>query len=309
MTEELVTRVLSNAPEVLEAIRNGLYRVCGGVIRVAKGHEGAGQIVGHLKFPGGEQQTRESIEKLQQALGDQLGSLETLQTANLALSGLNLAVSAAGFVIVCKKLNGISSQLDAHTEKLDQLCEFVVEARAIDQLRDTAKFRSTVKVIRQFDEMEDLDGLKSQIPGLHEQYEVTRLMLERLASGAASQGFLESLALQEQLQERLMYLAFMQSYVHQKIGAHKFAVEALHELQDDWVSIHSTIVDSITVNKDWVGQLSQKSGAQIVAMLDYRKQAVPGIEYQASLLEFTMGRPANLDRFESANDEILFLAA
>jgi len=309
VTEELVTRVLSNATDVLEGIRSGLYRECGGVIRVAKGHKGAGQIVGHLKFPDGEQQARESIEKLQQVLGDQLGSIETLQTANLALSGLNLAVSAAGFVVVCNKLNGISSQLDSQAETLNELKAYAVEASAIDQLRDTARFRSTVKVIRQFDEMEDLDGLKSQIPGLHEQYEVTRLMLERLASGAASQDFLDSLPLQKQLQERLMYLACMQSYVHQKIGAHKFAVEALRELQDDWLSIHSAIVDSIETNKNWVGQLSQQSGAQIVAMLDYRKQAAPGIEYQVSLLEFTMERPANLGSLESSNDEILFLAA
>ena len=309
MTEELVTRVLSNAPEVLEGIRNGVYRVYGGVIRVAKGNEGAGRIIGHLQFPDGEQQARESIEKLQQVLGDQLGSIETLQTANLALSGLNLAVSAAGFVVVCNKLNGISSQLDSQAETLNELKAYAIEASAIDQLRDTARFRSTVKVIRQFDEIQDLDGLKNQIPGLHEQYEVTRLMLERLASGAARQGFLESLPLQKQLQERLMYLACMQSYVHQKIGAHKFAVEALRELQDDWLSIHSAIVDSIEANKNWVGQLSQQSGAQIVAVLDYRKQAAPGIEYQASLLEFTMERPANLGRLESANDEILFLAA
>ena len=105
------------------------------------------------------------------------------------------------------------------------------------------------------------------------------------------------------------YLACMQSYVHQKIGAHKFAVEALRVLQDDWLSIHSAIVDSIETNKNWVRQLSQQSGAQIVAMLDYRKQAAPGIEYQASLLEFTMERPANLGSLESSNDEILFLAA
>jgi hypothetical protein len=309
VNEELVRRVLTHAPEVLEGIRNGVYRVYGGVIRVAKGHDGAGRIIGHLQFPDGEQQTRESIEKLQQVLGDQLGSIEMLQTANLALSGLNLAVSAAGFVVVCNKLNGISSQLDSQAETLNELKAYAVEASAIDQLRDTARFRSTVKVIRQFDEMEDLDGLKSQIPGLHEQYEVTRLMLERLASGATSQGFLDSLPLQKQLQERLMYLACMQSYVHQKIGARKFAVEALRELQDDWFSIHSAIVDSIETNKNWVGQLSQQSGAQIVAMLDYRKQAAPGIEYQASLLEFTMERPASFGSLESANDEILFLAA
>lgn len=309
MNEKLVRRVLTHAPEVLEGIRNGVYRVYGGVIRVTKGHAGAGRIIGHLQFPDGEQKTRESIEKLQQVLGDQLGSIEALQTANLVLSGLNLAVSAAGFVVVCNKLNDISSQLDSQTEKLDELRAHAVEDRAIDQLRDTARFRGTVKAIRQFDEMEDLDRLKDQVPGLHEQYEVTRMMLERLASGAARQGFVESLALQEQLQERLMYLACMQSYVHQKIGAHKFAVDALRELQDDWLSINSEIVDSIAANKDWVGQLSQQSGAQIVAMLDYRKQAAPGIEYQASLLEFTMERPANRGRLESATDEIMFLAA
>lgn len=319
VSQDVLSRTLGSVQDVIEGVQSGLYTVWGGVVRIAKGHEGAGQIVGHLQFPGNAQQAKESIERLAEKLGgiqgsvdaikESLGMLQSLQVANLALSGLNLAVSVAGFAIVCSKLNGISDQLASQSAKLDQLVDLAVEAKELQFLRDTARFRSTVKTIRLFAEMGDLEGLKGQISALYEQYEFTKLALERSSSRACSNSFLSSLELLQCLQERMMYLGFLKSYVQQRVGAHKFAVEALRELQYDWLAISTVIVDSVADNEDWVGQLTQSSAGKIVSLLRYRKEAAPAIEYQASLLDFSSERPSLLESLSNETAEIKLLVA
>jgi hypothetical protein len=316
---DVLSRSLGSAQEVFDGIQSGLYTVWGGVVRIAKGNEGAGQIIGHLQFPGDAQQAKESIERLAEKLGgvqggvdaiqEGLGMLQSLQVANLALSGLNLAVSVAGFAIVCSKLNGISDQLASQSARLDQLVDLAVDAKELEQLRDTARFRGTIKTIRQFAEMGDINGLKGQISGLHEQYEFTKLTLERSASRACSDSFLNSLELLRCLQERMMYLGFLLSYVQHRVGAHKFAVEALRELQSDWLTISTVIVDSISVNQDWVGQLTNASAENIFSLLQHRKEVAPAIEYQASLLEFASERPLLIELLNSETAEVRLLAA
>ncbi|SER43329.1 MULTISPECIES: hypothetical protein [Pseudomonas] len=319
MSAEILARAIGSAPEIIEGIRSGLYTVWGGVVRVTKGYEGAGQIVGHLQFPGDTQQAQQAIDQLTQRLGGIQGSvdalqqglnvLQSLQTANLALSGLNLAVSVAGFAIVCSKLNKISDQLASQSAKINQLVDLAVEAKEVQQLRDTARFRSAVKTIRQFAEMGDIEGLKGQIGSLHEQYEFTKLVLERSASRASSRSFLTSLELLQCLQERMMYLGFLQSFVQQKTGAPKFAIEALRELQTDWLAISTVIVDSVAANESWVAQLTQAEADNIVSLLRYRKEAMPALEYQASLLEFVAKRPGGIELLSNDTPEIRFIAA
>lgn len=319
MSQDVLSRTLGSVQEVIDGIQSGLYTVWGGVVRVAKGHEGAGQIIGHLQFPGDAQQAKESIERLQQMLGgiqggvdaiqESLGVLQSLQVANLALSGLNLAVSVAGFAIVCSKLNGISGQLELQSAKLDQLVDLSVEAKELQQLRDTARFRSTVKTIRQFADLGDINGLKGQVSTLHEQYEFTKLTLERSASMACSDSFLSSLELLRCLQERMMYLGFLQSYVQHRVGANKFAVEALRELQSDWLAMSTVIVDSISANQDWVGKLTHASADNIVSFLQHRIEVAPAIEYQASLLEFASEKPQLIELLNGETTEVRLLAA
>lgn len=323
VNQDVISRTVSSMQEVIDGVKSGVYTVWGGVVRITKGQEGAGQIVGHLQIPGDSEQAKESIERLQQVLGQKLegiqggvnaiqGSLDVLQSlqvANLALSGLNLAVSVAGFAIVCKKLNGISGQLESQSARLDQLVDVAVEANQVEQLRDVARFRGTVKTVRQFSEMGDIGGLKSQISCLHEQYEFTKLTLERTASRACTDSFLKSLDLLRCLQERMMYLGLMQSFVQHKVGAPKFAVEALRDLQSDWLSINTVIVDSISANREWVEGLTHESAGNIVSLLDYRKITAPAIEYQAGLLEFVADKPQLIEMLDTEIAEIMFLAA
>lgn len=312
MSAEILARTISSAPEIVEGIRSGLYRVWGGVVRYAAGNPKGGQIVGHLQFPSDAGQASEQISRLQEALSgaqESLGVLQNLQYANLALSGLNLAVSVAGFAIVCNKLNGISEQLNRQSEKLDVLIEMARDAKAREELRDNARFRTVLWTVRQSAEQGDIQGLKSQVGNLREQYEITKLTLNRAAAGTTDKGFVESLDVLKSLQQRMMYLGFLQAYVQQRTAGEKYAIEVLQELQADWLQINTVVVEAIAANQEWVEQLSQDAGDNVVSFLEFRKQAAPAIEYQIGLLEFTASNPEAASLFNEDVTEIRFLAA
>ncbi len=312
MSAETLVRALSSAPEILEGIRSGLYTVWGGVVRYSAGNSKGGQIVGHLQFPGDAGQASEQLAKLQQALSgaqESLGVLQNLQYANLALSGLNLAVSVAGFAIVCKKLNGISEQLHQQSEKLDVLIEMASDAKAREELREQARFRAALKTVRQFAEQGDIQGLKSQVVNLNEQYETTKLTLKEAAANATRKGFVNSLDVLHSLQQRMMYVSFLQAYVQQRTAGEKYAIDTLRELQEDWLQISTVVVEAIAANQEWVEKLTQDEGDNVVSFLELRKQAAPAIEYQLALLEYAASHPEAAELLNEEVSEIRFLAA
>lgn len=312
MSAEILARAISSAPEIIEGIKSGLFKVWGGVVRYAAGHPKGGQIVGHLQFPGDVAQAAEQLAMLQQTLSGvegALGVLQSLQYANLALSGLNLAVSVAGFAIVCKKLNGISEQLQRQSEKLDVLIEMASAAKAREELRDSARFRAVLWTVRQSAEQGDLLGLKSQVNNMREQYELTKLTLNQAAANATGKGFVDSLEVLQNLQQRMMYLGFMQAYVQQHTAGEKYAIEVLQELQADWMKISTVVVEAIVANQEWVEQLTQDQGNNVVSFLEFRKQAAPAIEYQLGLLEYAASHPEAAGLLNEEVTEIRFLAA
>ena len=312
MSAEILARTIGSVPEIIEGIRSGLFKVHGGVVRYAAGHPRGGQIVGHLQFPGDAAQAAEQLAKLQQTLSGvegALGVLQNLQYANLALSGLNLAVSVAGFAIVCKKLNGISEQLNQQSEKLDVLIEMARDAKAREELRDSARFSSVLWTVRQSAEQGDLLGLRNQVGNLREQYEVTKLTLNRAAAGATDKGFVDSLDVLNSLQQRMMYLGFLQAYVQQRTAGEKYAIEVLQELQTDWLQISTVVVETIAANQEWVEQLTQDAGDNVVSFLSFRKQAAPAIDYQVGLLEYAASHPEAAELLNEEVTEIRFLAA
>lgn len=312
MSAEILARTISSAPEIIEGIKSGLFNVWGGVVRYAAGHPKGGQIVGHLQFPGDAAQAAEQLAMLQQTLSGvegTLGVLQSLQYANLALSGLNLAVSVAGFAIVCKKLNGISEQLQRQSEKLDVLIEMASAAKAREELRDIARFSAVLWTVRQSAEQGDLQGLKSQVNNMREQYELTKLTLNQAAANATGKGFVDSLEVLQNLQQRMMYLGFIQAYVQQHTAGEKYAIEVLQELQADWMKISTVVVEAIVANQEWVEQLTQDQGNNVVSFLEFRKQAAPAIEYQLGLLEYAASHPEAAGLLNEEVTEIRFLAA
>src|SRR5690606_2099665 len=174
---------------------------------------------------------------------------------------------------------------------------------------DYAKFSAVLDNIRQFSGSNDVAMLTSQITSLREQYAVTRMTLRHAAMGLVSGSAIQSLDVINNLQRRMMYLGFLQSYVQQKIGAAYYAHDALFRLNKDWREINEAVIDSIIENKEWVEELPYDVADNVVSFLEYRKVVSPAIEYQESLLELAVGNPAALNTLVEDVDEIQFLAA
>ncbi len=316
---EVLYRTFQQSPEILEGLKTGLYAIYGGVIRVTKGNDKAGSIIAHLKFPGNAEQTAESIEKLKSSLSNiqggidtlqnSLGTLQNLQYANIALAGLNLAVSAAGFAIVCKKLNNIESILHTHTEKLDTLLSLALDAQLKASFQQTARFNAVITTARQFVEMNDYEQLKTLIRPFNEQYEFTSLILKNCARSANDPTFLTSLPELSLLQERFMHLGICLSYIQQKINAPKYAIETMQKMQNDWLEINETIVETLTSSPETIHALTQHNAGSIRSFLDYRKERISGIEYQTNLLILAEKRPELTQVINAESDDILLLAA
>ena len=137
-------------PHVLDGVNSGLYKVTGSVVRdVASGkgvaflqetnilQNSIGMVLGltsgfmPLEMAVNTFQNAVIISKLN-AIQSSLSILQAMQIGTLALSGLNLGVSVAGFAIMNRKLNQIRDQLNAIDQKIDQ----VTEDRRIDEIND-----------------------------------------------------------------------------------------------------------------------------------------------------------------------------
>ena len=317
--DELI-RTIGNAPEIIEGIRNGTLQIWGGVIRHVKGTDNAGQIVAHLKFPSDPQQIEEGLDTLRQMIGQgmqttqagfdaiqgSLGVLQSLQTANLALSGLNLAVSAAGFAIVCHKLGEISRKIDAQSARLDQLLDLALEGRQRERFRDEARFLALVDSAKQFSESGDVEQLKSLVLHFREQYEFTLLVLKKLAADAdrTFQWMDEG----QLLQNRLVHLGLFLSRVQLCIGAPRYAEDALRRVAEDVASLNQTRV-ALLSDEAFACRAASDHEPQLLSFLQSGKDMLPALEYQANLVAFIRQQPEAAALLESDSSEILLLAA
>lgn len=122
--------------EIKKLIKEGKAEVYGGVVRFINSGSKNGQIIQHLQFP-----MEDNLENYTNIL-NQLGSLDkkfesatevigmlqkaqglgnVIGVANLAMSGLNLCVTAVGFTVVINKLTKINGKLDSIQSDIDEL--------------------------------------------------------------------------------------------------------------------------------------------------------------------------------------------
>lgn len=304
-----LARELPNVPGLEEGIISGKYKVWGGVVRLAKGQEGAGQIVGHLVIPNNAAEALDNLGEQLGALQGQLSGLQSLQVANLAMSGLNLAVSAAGFAIVCKKLDHISSVLKSHTVKLDTLIELAQKQDLRNTFIDAARFSGLIKSVRQFSETGEFEQLKSLVIQINEQYEFTKYLLLDATRVAANDVFITSIDEVECLSDRLVHLALVKAHINQKVGHIQFAVEAMNDLQKDWLDVNQNIVTAFSENKAFVSGLSSDNANKVRSLLEFRQKRLPAIEYQTNVLKLLKEKPESAHLIDTSNDQILFIAA
>ncbi|TLS75012.1 hypothetical protein [Photobacterium damselae] len=304
-----LARELPNVPGLQEGIISGKYKVWGGVVRLAPGQKGAGQIVGHLVIPNNAADALDKLGGELDVIQGQLSGLQSLQAANLAMSGLNLAVSAVGFAIVCKKLDYISEVLKSHSVKLDTLIGLAQKQDLRNTFIDAARFSGLIKSVRQFSENGEIEQLRSLVLQINEQYEFTKYLLLDTTKVAANDGFIASIDEVENLSDRLVHLALVKAHINQKIGHIQFAVEAMKDLQKDWLDVNQNIVTALTENKAFVSRLSIDNANKVRSLLEFRQKRLPAIEYQTNVLELLKKNPEAVQLFDASNDQILFIAA
>lgn len=317
---DALLRSLPDIPEVLAKLQSGEYQLFGGVVRHASGTSKGGRIVGHLLFPGDALQTQESLQKLQSNLTSGLGSLQGgmeqlqqsmgalqgLQTANLVMSGLNLAVTTTGFVIVCKKLNKISEQIEAQSAAIAQTLNLVRDVHERNILEDEARFRALLLTAQQFCEQADVDALKGLINPFHEQYQFTKLVLERHAPIADS--LIERLGEISLLQDRLVSLGLMMSHVQMKTGAVKFSRECLTQLQNDLTRLNTQRIETLSSDRNVASRITQAHFTSLTSFLQHGKKMMPALTYQVEVIDLEARHPGLLQQ-ASESKEILLIAA
>lgn len=314
VNSDALLRSLPNNPDVIEKLKSGLYELYGGVVRHAAGTEKGGRIVCHLLFPSDSQQTQEQLKQLESTLANgfrsfktsmgelqqSIGVLQGLQSANFVMSGLNLAVTTAGFVIVCKKLNGISDQIQAQSELIAQTYGLVKEVHERNILTDEAQFRALILTAQQFCELGDVGHLKGLIAPFHKEYQFTKLVLEKHALIAASSvARLGEIAL---LQDRLVNLGLTLSHVQMRTGAVKYSRECMVQLETDLKALNAKRIEVLTSDGKIASAIKRDQFNDMTNFLLQRRQISPALTYQADALELEMRYPGLLQQTSQSKE-------
>lgn len=319
MTYDSLLRSLPEAPEIIAKLRNGTYEIHGGVIRHAAGSGQGGQIVKHLIFPSDPLQTQQRLQEFQSTISNRMSTLQSgmdgiqqsmnvlqgLQKANLVMSGLNLAVTTVGFVIVCKKLDGISGQIQAQSEGIAQTLKLVGEVYDRSLLHDEARFRSLLLSTEQYCEQGDVEHLKAQIPKFHDEYQFTKLILERNAPLKASN--LDRFSEISLLQDRLVNLSIVLTHVQVKCGSPAYGRKSLTQLADDVRMLNAKRIESMLTD-DVATEVNRSRFAEISDFLKSGRDMIPALAYQADVIDLESRHPGLIQRASESN-EILLVAA
>ncbi len=155
MIESLLNLIVARSipPENYLGLITGKYKLFGGVIRWARGTPYAGQIVRHLIPVNTQTIDAPILAPVSKALGavntyqlnNLLGQSAAMQqifqisTSTMALSGLNLAVTAVGFAVLnekLKRLEGKLTELQQEVKAIRTLMELEERANLGAALRD-----------------------------------------------------------------------------------------------------------------------------------------------------------------------------
>ncbi|WP_448245048.1 hypothetical protein [Pseudoxanthomonas mexicana] len=319
MNPDVLVRALPDAPEILAKLADGTYTLQGGVIRHAPGTGQGGQIVKHLIYPSDALQAQQRLQELQSTLANGISTLQSgmeglqqsmnvlqgLQTANLVMTGLNLAVTTVGFVIVCKKLNKISAQIEAQSDGIARTLQLVGQAHERSLLNDEARFRSLILSTQQFCEQGDVDHLKSLIPQFHQEYQFTKLVLERHAVIGASN--LMNFNEVELLQNRLVNLGLGLTHVQLKSGAPGYGRTTLSQMASDIGTLNANRIEALR-SEDVATRIDRVQWTKITDFLKSGRDMTPSLTYQAEIIDLEARRPGLLQQ-AAESSEILLIAA
>ncbi len=245
MLEEFAGFTLSRTipDNVLSGVLSGAYKIYGGVVR-----DGSGQIVAHLVNSG----NLSSISNVASSFASPINSLFTgmntfqlhrigqdvdklvsMSQATMAISGLTLAVSAAGFMFLNHKLNKID-------EKLIELSADVKFIRNFLELQERAKLMTAFKNVRAIESNKDI-SIKNELlldsrKNFGECHELYKSLLSKNTN-------IKDLI---PVEEYFTLTAIGYSLCSAELGLHDQAAKDLKESFDVWQSFSKTFVkDSI----------------------------------------------------------------
>jgi len=170
---------------VLSGLLSGAFKIYGGVVR-----DDAGRIVAHLvnsnvpnlalsSFSSPIGTALSAVNTLQlQSLNNAVAEVMRISQATMAISGLGLAISTAGFLFLNAKLTKIDSALQ-------EIAKDVKAVRSILELQERGRLITALKALRESSKIQDASVKKSMLINsrqtlgeIHESYKI-RLLNEQ----------------------------------------------------------------------------------------------------------------------------------
>ena len=170
-----LTRTIPDS--VLAGVLSGSYKIFGGVVR-----NSSGQIVAHLVNAGNPANLLSTflspVNSIFSGLntfqlyriGADVQKLMGLAQASMAISGLTLAVSSAGFLFLNNKINKVDKKLEEMSADIKYIKQFL-------DLQERARLVSALRVIRDLGQIEDLStktqmliNSRQTLGEIHERY-------------------------------------------------------------------------------------------------------------------------------------------
>ena len=271
------------------------YTLSGGTIRVAKGYDGAGQIVRHLVYPSDAKsaenilsdiktkviQTQDVISTVKNG-NTILKSIQSLQHMTIALQGMNLAVSAVGFVLVINKLNKISQKIDDLHQKIDFVLEDINDLKYYQECIQATKFSATLKNLESSLRIRNKSESYSLINRLRESQELFMYQCDMYVNPNDVKRFFYQTELFDQYYQGVLGSSFAIANAFFQLGETQEALNVIQSIKSWQLIIESSLKKVILGSNPpvWLGKLTDKQK-------NYSKKSLLLIHDTASALEYT----------------------
>lgn len=304
-------------PEILARLGKDLI-LSGGTIRIAPGFEGAGSIVRHLQFPETSQATNQILEQLKSTLVNNQGALnsmsdtmqgiQSLQQVTLAMQGMNLAISAAGFAIVLKKLNDLSQQLRQIDAKIDQLQFTADEIKHYQELIQTTRYHANLESLYSGVQRHDRHMISGATLNLREIQYLFQHVCDSLLQDLYSI-YQNSSAFQTHFKAAFgsaMYIA----NAHAQLGEYAEAERVIDELSLWQKQIETRLLTPINSSKPiWLSRLSVTETQQAREATSLQQAIPENLLYTKNTYQLCREANVNLLELKAQNpDQILVIA-
>lgn len=285
---------------VFAGVLSGSYKVFGGVIR-----NDAGQIVAHLvnaanpdkllcTFLSPVNTAFSGLNTFQlYRIGTDIQKLIGLAQASMAISGLTLAVSSAGFLFLNNKINKIDKKLAEMAADLKYIKKFL-------ELQERARLISALKVIRELGQIKDkstktqmLINSRQTLGEIHEKYKA--LLLEDKSAKELMP-----------IEEYFTITAMGHALCSAELGMYDQATNDLLESQMTWRNAAKIFVGEKVLGKEPQRLLAKKyvshiKSEEIAGWMDFAEDSKIGIDRLDQLRD--MAPKVDINIFNSIDKE------